>query len=148
MPTLSITWVGTVNQRGQNVALFNPFFDALALVMSLEASADLLALPNPYWSASFQIIHPHTNAVVVDEVRSGPFQWGPAFWISLGNNWAPDYTTIQKWGLHWAGPGTQALWGFRAIIRGYNWTAQEVQTVEAVDVAEIRWFRAMEIFEI
>jgi hypothetical protein len=152
MPSLRITGVRTVNQLGQNATLFDPFGDGLALTLDIAASADLLALPSPAWSAAFQIIQPRTDTVVLEQTWGGSFNWGQWFWISLGNNWGPpaQYTTIQKWGLNWAGSVSQSIFGFRGIIKasyipttppGSGWHA-----VDAFDVSPIRCFRAKEVY--
>ena len=152
MPSLRITNLRTVNQLGQNATLFDPFSDALALTMDIAASADLLALPGPSWYAAFQIIHPHTDTVVVDQIWGGTFQWGQWFWISWGNNWGPpsDYTTIEKWGLSWVGAGIQGIFGFRGIIKAYSQPGggAGLQSVDAFDVSPIRWFRAKELYRL
>ncbi len=153
MPSLRITGVRTVNQRGENATLFDPISDALALMLDLAASADLLALPTPAWTASFQIIQPRTDTVVLEQTWGGSFNWGQWFWISLGNNWGPgpnDYTTIERWGLNWAGAASQSIFGFRGIVKasyipkpGSGWHA-----IDAFDVSSIRWFRAREVYRL
>lgn len=96
MPSLEITGLHTANQNGQ-ATFFHPYNDALTLVMSLHASADLMQMPGPRWEACSQIIEPKTNAVVVHQCWSHEFTWGPDFWISLGNNWsAGNYDTPQR----------------------------------------------------
>ena len=104
MPSLCIAGARTVNQLGQNATLFDPFRDALALTLDVAASADLLALPSPAWTASFQIVRPRSDTVVYEHTWGGYFNWGQWFWISVGNNWGPpaDYTTIERFGLSWA----------------------------------------------
>jgi hypothetical protein len=75
MASLRITGVRTVNQLGQNATLFDPIGDALALTLDVAASADLLALPSPAWTASFQIIKPRSDTVVYEHTWGG-FQLG------------------------------------------------------------------------
>ncbi len=149
MPTLKIRGLRTVNQNGQNATLFDPFGDALALTMDLQASADLLALPSAAFTAEFQIFDPHLHKVVVSSYWSTTFNWGQYFWISKGNNWGPPsaYTTAEKWGLNWT---ANSIFGFRGIIKaqyipspGSGWEA-----VDAFDVSDMRWFRLKEIFRL
>lgn len=149
MPFLRITSLRTVNQQGQNATLFDPFNDALALTLDLQASADLLALPNAAFSAEFQIFDPHTHKVVVSTSWGSTFNWGQFFWISKGNNWGPPsaYTTPEQWGLNWI---ANSIFGFRGIVKaqyipspGSGWSA-----VDAFDVSNMRWFRLKEIFRL
>lgn len=151
MASLRITGVRTVNQLGQNATLFDPVGDALALTLDVAASADLLALPSPAWTASFQIIKPRSDTVVYEHTWGGYFNWGQWFWISVGNNWGPpaDYTTIERFGLSW-GEGSSAIFGLRGVIKashlpggGAGWRA-----VDAFDVSPIRWFRAKEVYRL
>ncbi len=121
MPTLQIAGIRTVNQLGQNATLFQPYTDASALVLDLAASADLLALPSPSFQVVWQIIDPLTNQPVVNEVWSSTFNWGPYFWVSIGNNWGPnpgDYSTPQRWGLNWVRPGS-GVFGVRGIAKAW-----------------------------
>ena len=152
MATLRITSVRTASQASLNASLFDPFTDALALTMDVAASADLLALPGVAWTAIYQIIQPRTDTVVLERSSAGNFNWGQWFWISLGNNWGPpaDFTTIQKWGLNWAGSPSQSIFGFRGIIKASylptptsGWRA-----VDAFDVSPTRWFRAKEVYSL
>jgi hypothetical protein len=138
-----------MNQSGQNARLFDPFGDALALVMELQASADLLALPSAAFSAEFQIFDPHLHKVVVTTSWGSQFNWGPNFWISKGNNWGPpaDYTTPERWGLSWM---TNSIFGFRGIVKaqyipspGSGWRA-----TEAFYVSPMRWLRIREVFRL
>jgi hypothetical protein len=149
MPTLSIVGLRTMNQAGGNARLFHPFDDALALVMDLHASADVLALPEAAFSAEFQILDPHQHKVVVTTYWGSAFNWGPNFWISTGNNWGPpaDYQTPERWGLSWT---PNSIFGFRALIKahyapspGSGW-----QATEAFDVSPPRWFRIREVFRL
>ncbi|HET7278469.1 MAG TPA: hypothetical protein VFJ22_10345 [Dermatophilaceae bacterium] len=149
MPSLTITRLRTVNQAGQDARVFDPFGDALALVMDLSASADLLALPSPGFSAEFQILDPHQHKVVVSSYWGSSFNWGPFFWISKGNNWGPpaDYQTPERWGLSWT---ANSIFGFRGIVKaqyipspGSGWRA-----TEAFDVSPMHWFRVREVFRL
>jgi hypothetical protein len=149
MPSLTIVGVRTVNQLGQNAKLFEPFSDALSLVMDLRASADLLALPTPSFSAEFQIFDVHLHKVVVSSFWGSAFNWGPNFWISKGNNWGPpaDYQTPERWGRSWT---ANSIFGFRGIVKaqyipspGSGWRA-----TEAFDVSPMRWFRLREVFRL
>jgi hypothetical protein len=149
MPTLTITGVRTVNQAGQNSQLFHPFNDALALTLDLQASADLLALPQAAFSAEFQIFDPHQHKVVVSTSWGSNFNWGPNFWISKGNNWGPpaDYTTPERWGLSWI---QNSIFGVRGLVKaqyipspGSGWTA-----VDALSVSAMRWIRIRELFRL
>jgi hypothetical protein len=110
MPFLKIDGVRTMNQSGQNAALFDPFNDALSLTLDIHASADLLTLSVVSYTAEFQIFDPHTHEVVVSRYSGGPFAWGPYFWISMGNNWGPpaSYQTPERWGLSWV---TNSIFG-------------------------------------
>jgi hypothetical protein len=110
--TLSITGVSSNSQAGaQNAFLLNS--DALALVINISASQDIINA-GYHFTAHFQIIEFATNNVRVDiATANSPFSWGPNFWISRGNNWGPapsDYTTPAKWGL------TAGLYAFRATV--------------------------------
>lgn len=149
MPFLNIVGLRTVNQGGQNATLFDPFSDAVSLTLDLQASADLLALPQPAFTAELQIFDPHQHKVVVSTYFGSTFNWGPNFWISKGNNWGPpsDYTTPEKWGLSWV---TNSIFGFRGIVKaqyiptpGSGWTA-----VDAFSVSAMRWFRVKEKFRL
>ncbi|MBM2618844.1 hypothetical protein JIG36_25120 [Actinoplanes sp. LDG1-06] len=149
MPFLKVEGVRTVNQSGQNATLFDPFSDALALVLDLSASADLLALPQASFSATFQIFDPHGNRVAVSTAYGSAFNWGPRFWISKGNNWGPPtaYQTAEKWGLSWS---ANSIFGLRGLVKaqyipspGSGWAA-----VDAFDVSPMRWFRVKEKFRL
>jgi hypothetical protein len=110
--TLSVTGVSTNSQAGaQNAFLLNT--DALALVINISASPDIINA-GYHFTAHFQIIEFATNNVKVDvATANSPFSWGPNFWISRGNNWGPtanDYTTPAKWGL------AAGLYSFRATV--------------------------------
>jgi hypothetical protein len=76
MPFFRIVGLRTVNQAGQNATLFDPFTDALALTLDLEASSDLLALPQAAFTAEFQIFDPHQHTVVVSTYFGSTFNWG------------------------------------------------------------------------
>ena len=149
MPSLTITRVQAANQTGQDTRLFDPFSDALALVLDLHASADLLALPQAAFSAEFQIFDPHLHKVVVSTSWGSLFNWGPNFWISKGNNWGPpaDYQTAQRWGLSWS---ANSIFGVRGIVKaqyipsaGAGWRA-----TDAFDVSPMHWFRLREVFSL
>jgi hypothetical protein len=149
MPFLRIVGLRTVNQSGQNATLFNGFSDALSLTLDLQASSDLLALPQAAFTAEFQLFDPHLHRVMVSAYFGSTFNWGPNFWISKGNNWGPpaDYQTPERWGLSWV---TNSIFGFRGIVKaqyipspGSGWTA-----VDAFDVSGMRWFRVREQFRL
>ena len=145
MPTLSINSIRTMNQAHVNATFFHPYFDALALVMDCYASPDLLAVPGPRFHAQFEILNPSTDVIVVNQGWAHPLAWGQYFWISMGNNWGPspaDYTTPDKWGIHPALHGWNEVFGFRGIIKAYSWQDDKgLQTIDAFDVSEMRWFR-------
>ncbi|MGB2696303.1 MAG: hypothetical protein WBD28_00420 [Candidatus Zixiibacteriota bacterium] len=149
MLELKIERIQTKNQRGENATLFDPFGDALTLIMDIKASPDLMDLPKPMFMAVFQIIDPLTDIVVVNQTWLHEFQWGPNFWISMGNNWGPDpsdYTTPKRWGLEWWKTGS-GVFGFRGIIKAYSSQKEKgMITVDAFDVSGIRWFRLKEIY--
>jgi len=110
--TLNITGVSTNSQAGaQNAFLVNT--DALALVINISASQDIITA-GYHFTAHFQVIEFASNNVKVDvATANSPFSWGPNFWISRGNNWGPnasDYTTPAKWGL------PLGLYSFRATV--------------------------------
>jgi hypothetical protein len=141
--------VRTVNQQSQDASLFNPFTDALALTFDIYASADLIALPNASFTATFQIFDPHTHSAVANEVWVSRFLWGQWFWISKGNNWGTiaDWSTPARWGLNWS---RNSVFGCRGIIKasyvptqpvGSGWTA-----VDALSVSAFKWFRLKEVF--
>lgn len=150
MPSIQIAGVRTMNQSGQNATLFNPLNDALSLTLDLAASADLVALPNASFAATFEIIDPLTNNVVVKQSYASSFLWGQYFWISLGNNWGPpdQYDTPQRWGLTWG--WTPSIYGFRGLIGAYyappDGSGQH--TVDAIDVSDIRWFNLELVFSL
>jgi len=148
MMDLNITRVHTNNQSGE-ATLFDPYSDALTLVMDISATADLMAVQAPRWSASFQIIEPKTNAVVVHENWFDEFHWGPHFWISLGRSWGgvANYTTPKAWGLIWAPVPSEAVFGFRGIIKAHSWKGEQgLESLDAFDVSATHWFRVKEIF--
>jgi hypothetical protein len=150
MPSLRIVNVRIANQNSPNVTLFDPYNDALALVMDVEASADLLALPNPSFAAIFEVIDPLTNMVVVTQSWGTGFNWGGAFWISMGQNWGPpnQWETAEKWGLRWL--SNPAVYGFRGIIGAYFAPpdGSGLHTTDAFDVSDIAWFRLENIYEL
>jgi hypothetical protein len=148
MPTLIISGMRTVSQSG-NSTLFDPYNDALSLVMDLQASPDLLALPSAAFSAEWQIFDPHLHKVVVSTYWGSLFNWGPNFWISKGNNWGPptSFQTPERWGLSWS---ANSIFGFRGIVKaqyipspGSGWRA-----TEAFDVSGMQWFRVREVFQL
>ena len=115
---------GDKSESFQNgsATLFHPYTDALTLVLHLAASSDLMTLQNPRWEAAFQIIEPRTNQVVVHESWFDEFHWGPYFWISKGKNWGGgNYDTPHAWGLNWTPNASEAIFGFRGMIKGYSW---------------------------
>ncbi len=65
-----------MNQQIVDATFFDPFCDALALVMECHVSADLLDLPSPMFHAQFEIVNPSTDVVVVNEGWMNPFSWG------------------------------------------------------------------------
>lgn len=148
MPSLVITNAHTLNQNGP-ATLFHPYGDALTLVLNIRASADLMQVENPCWEAAFQIIEPRTNQVVVHETMFGDkFAWGPNFWISMGKNWGDgNYDTPKSWGLNWTSKSSEAIFGFRGIIKAYSWRGEDgSEDLDAFDVSDLHWFRVMEIF--
>jgi hypothetical protein len=147
MLSLKIDQLRTVNEKGENAVLFDPFSNALALTMDISASSELLALPNPTFDAIFQVINPITDTVIISEKVTFNFSWGKYFWISLGNNWGPNYDTPEKWGLHPADWGMNDIFGFRGIIEAYSQNPPNgIKALEAFDVSKIRWFRIEKIF--
>ncbi len=141
MPTLKITSVRTLNQNG-NCTVFDPFLDALCLKMDVTASSDLLSLPHPTFEATFQVINPMTDTVIINEPFNGNLQW-PAFWLSMGNNWGPpgDYDTPKKWGLHPVYWGWNDIFGFRGIIKAYTQEGESgTRAADAFDVSSVHWF--------
>ncbi len=149
MPSLDIIGHHTSSQNGQ-ATFFDPYGDALSMVMTLRASADLLQIENPRWKASFQIIEPKTNAVVVHQSWSEEFIWGANFWISLGNNWSPgNYDTPHSWGLNWTPLSSEAVFGFRGMVKAYSWQGESgLISVDAFDVSDIHWFRVREVYSL
>ena len=139
MPSLKITGLRTINQNGVDATFFDPFSDALALILDCEASADLLAIRSPRFNAQFEILNPSTDIVVVNSGWTNPLAWGQFFWISMGNNWGPpgSYSTPNAWGIHPANHGWNEVFGFRGIIKAYS----GLTPVDAFDVSAIRWFR-------
>jgi len=149
MATLAIRHVRTMNQDHVNATLFDPFTNALALVMDCFASSDLVSLVKPMFHAQFEIINPSTDVVIVNQGWMHDLAWGQYFWISMGNNWGPspsDYTTPENWGIHPASHGWNEVFGFRGIIKAYSWEGENGQIdLDAFDVSEIRWFRVRRI---
>jgi hypothetical protein len=149
MPALEIRGIRTMNQDHINATLFASHLEALALVMDCFASADLLELPDPKFTAYFQLRSPRTDSVVVNEVWwLGNLAWGQNFWISMGNNWGPapsDWDTPVDWGIHPSSHGQNEVFGFRGIIQAYSWQ-EGLQVVDAFDVSETRWFRVRPMY--
>jgi len=144
MPTLSIRGVRTMNQDHANATFFDPFADALALVLDCYASPDLLALPDPRFHAQFEIVNPSTDIVVVNSGWAHALAWGEYFWISMGNNWGPpaSFTTPAKWGIHPSAYAWNEVFGFRGIIKAYSWQGENGEIdLDAFDISDIRWFR-------
>lgn len=142
MPTLSIQSIRTMNQEHVNATFFHPFTSALALVIDCFVSSDLLSMPDPMFHAQFEIINSSTDVVVVNEGWMHSLAWGQYFWISMGNNWGPSYTTPEKWGIHPAEHDWNEVFGFRGIIKAYSWQGEDGQIdIDAFDVSPIRWFR-------
>ena len=149
MLSLTITRAYTASQNGPTT-LFHPFGDALTLVLTISASADLMAVQNPRWEAAFQIIEPRTNQVVVHESWFDAFHWGPNFWISKGKNWGGgNYDTPHAWGLDWTPNSSEAIFGFRGLIKAYSWRGEHgLESLDAFSVSEIHWFRVKEVYSL
>jgi hypothetical protein len=109
---LRLVGVRTRSQKG-DTSRFRYNHDALVLVIDIAASTDIVGSRQRF-HANYQIIDRATNMVERDcWSRNLKFEWGPAFWISMGNDRGPDldeYSTPAKWGLK---PG---LYSFRAVL--------------------------------
>jgi hypothetical protein len=109
MPSLCISGVRTMNQRGQNATLFHPYFDALALTMDIAASAD--SLPCELESVGQLTDHPLSHGeVVIERTWRGTFQWGGgsgSAWATTGER-STTTRRSQRRGLSWAGSGHKA----------------------------------------
>lgn len=146
MAAIRVDSLGTVNQRGENTTIFGPG-DALALTIDITASQDLATPSDPqfmgFFEAVFQIIDPLSDTVVVNETWLSAFEWGPDFWISMGNNWGPaegDFDTPRRWGLR-VTQDAGNVFGFRAIVKAYTVFVPEGGAGEkAFDVSPVRWF--------
>jgi hypothetical protein len=147
MLSLTITNAYTRSQKGIT-NLFDPYGDALVLVLHFSASADLMAVQKPCFQAAFQIIEPRTNQVVVHESYFDEFHWGPNFWLAMGKNWGGgNYDTPHAWGLNWTPNSSEAIFGFRGLVKAYSWQgANGLESLDAFSVSDIHWFRVKEIY--
>jgi hypothetical protein len=141
---LRITSVSTKNQHSHYISHFHPNEDALALRMDVTASEELLETEGSSFSALFQIVNVLTNTVVVNKMHPPQrFQWGPHFFVSEGNNWGPNYTTPNDWGLwkpeYWQDGGS--IFGARFIIKAYAELTDGLHPLNTFDVSEMHWFR-------
>ena len=127
--SLLINNARTADQSVGNVDSFRHTQDALALVMDVAASAELVNLGLNY-DAVFQILDVRTNKVVRQSfINNGTFNWGQYFWISMGNNWAAPYDTPERWGL------AAGIYCFRGAIMARN--------ANAFTMPRETWFRVI-----
>lgn len=128
--SVNLSGVRTANQSSGNMDHFRYGQDALALVIDIAATQELIDL-NLTYDAYFQVVDPRTNKVIKNIVnRNSAFTLGRYFWISRGNNWGPnasDYTTPQKWGL------SRGTYIFRAAIA--------VRNSDSFAVSSDKWFK-------
>ncbi len=127
--SINISSVRTANNSQGDIDHFRYGQDALAFVIDIAATQDLIDLDLKY-DAYFQVIDPRTNRVIKNIVnRDSAFTHGRFFWISRGNNWGPNasnYTTPQKWGL------SRGTYIFRAAV--------SVRDTDAFAVSPNKWF--------
>ncbi|NIM94236.1 MAG: hypothetical protein GTO18_11065 [Anaerolineales bacterium] len=155
MNGITIRAVQTANQTGVDVDVFDPFRDALTLVMRLTVDDEVIDRGD--WSsfeAVFQIIDPARESVVVNSIMREGFRWS-SFWISKGRNWGPasGWTTAERWGLDWGWyrdlSGNASVFGFRGIFKAYYGEGGSGSlSTEDFAVSEIKWFRLKEIYRL
>jgi hypothetical protein len=136
MPTVKITNVETVKGT-TNANLFHPFNDAITLRLTISFSPDALKLPQPMVAITYQIIELRTDQVFEQwrffhNVR---FQ-GIYAWVVL--------PTAHQLGLNWV---ASDIFGFRGAAELYSFQGPAgLQSIDAQDVSQTRWFRLAAIF--
>jgi hypothetical protein len=134
------------NQRGEDTALINPFQDAVSFAVGVMISTDLVSMPEARYQVDFQIIDSATGGVVKNLTHTYqlPEPW-PSWWLTVGNNWSPPYTTLESLGLSWIG-SPAGIFGFRGILTAWLYREPVGQiTIDAFDVSAVRWFHILPI---
>lgn len=156
MNGVTVRAVETKDQSGENVDLFDPFRDALALVMRLSVDQDVIDRgDNSFFEATFQILDPAREDVLVNSIMRNDFEWGRHFWISKGNNWGSpsEWTTPEDWGLEWGWrrnlSGNASVFGFRGIFKAYySENGSGSLSTEDFAVSDTKWFRVSEVYRL
>jgi hypothetical protein len=131
MPSVEIVRLETV-KGNDNVNLFDPFNDPIVLRTTVNFSSDILALPQPLVTLTYQIIELKTDVVF----EQWAFQFavtdpGIYHWITL--------PTAHNLGLNWIGTD---IFGARAAAEIFNFDGLSgLEAIDAMDVTPVHWFR-------